>query len=117
MAARNLDLPPGAVFHSDRGSNYTSGEFAAVLEGFGIRQSVGRAGICFDNALAESFNAAVKVERVHRTVYPTRRKAREGYCAVHRTPVQSDASPFGTRVQDSARSPRRVPEPAARSVK
>jgi transposase InsO family protein len=77
MAARHLDLPPGAVFHSDRGSNYTSGEFAGVLEGLGIRQSVGRTGICYDNALAESFNAAVKVERVHRTVYPTRKKARE----------------------------------------
>jgi putative transposase len=77
MAARNLSLPPGAVFHSDRGSNYTSAEFAAILERLGIRQSVGRTGICFDNALAESFNAAVKVERVHRTVYATRKKANE----------------------------------------
>jgi putative transposase len=77
MAARNLSLPPGAVFHSDRGSNYTSAEFAAILERLGIRQSVGRTGICFDNALAESFNAAVKVERVHRTVYATRQKAKE----------------------------------------
>ena len=77
MAARNIGLPPGAVFHSDRGSNYTSAEFAAVLESLGIRQSVGRTGSCFDNALAESFNAAVKVERVHRTVYPTRKKARD----------------------------------------
>ncbi len=76
MAARNLDLPAGAVFHSDRGSNYTSTEFAAVLDRLGIRQSVGRTGICFDNALAESFNAAVKVERVHRTAYPTRQKAK-----------------------------------------
>ena len=39
--------------------------------------SVGRTGICFDNSLAESFNAALKVERVHRTVYPTRKKAKE----------------------------------------
>lgn len=77
MAARNVDLPADAIFHSDRGSNYTSAEFAAVLERLGIRQSVGRTGICFDNALAESFNAALKVERVHRTVYPTRKKARE----------------------------------------
>ncbi len=77
MAARNIDLPGGAIFHSDRGSNYTSGEFAAVLERLGIRQSVGRTGICFDNSLAESFNAALKVERVHRTAYPTRKKARE----------------------------------------
>jgi transposase InsO family protein len=77
MAARNIDLPGDAVFHSDRGSNYISGEFAAVLERLGIRQSVGRTGICFDNSLAESFNAALKVERVHRTAYPTRKKARE----------------------------------------
>ena len=75
MATRNLSLPDGAIFHSDRGSNYTSGEFAAILEGLGIRQSVGRTGICFDNALAESFNASLKVERVHRTAYPTRKKA------------------------------------------
>jgi putative transposase len=77
MAARNVDLPAGAIFHSDRGSNYTSAEFAAVLDGLGIRQSAGRTGSCFDNALAESFNAVVKVERAHRTVYPTVRKARE----------------------------------------
>jgi putative transposase len=77
MAARNLGLPADAIFHSDRGSNYTSAEFAAVLERLGIRQSVGRTGICFDNSLAESFNAALKVERVHRTVYPARKKAKE----------------------------------------
>ena len=63
MAARNLELPEGAIFHSDRGSNYTSAEFAAELKGLGIRQSAGRTGICFDNALAKSFNAAVKVHR------------------------------------------------------
>jgi transposase InsO family protein len=75
MAARNLDLPEDAIFHSDRGSNYTSAEFAGVLADLGIRQSVGRTGICFDNALAESWNAALKVERVNRTVYPTREMA------------------------------------------
>jgi transposase InsO family protein len=77
MAARNLSLAEGAIFHSDRGSNYTSAEFAGVLESLGIRQSVGRTGICYDNALAESFNGALKVERVHRTMYPTRQKAWE----------------------------------------
>jgi len=56
---------------------HTSAEFGAVLKGLDIRQSVGRTGICYDNALAESFNAAVKVERVYRTIYPTRRKAAE----------------------------------------
>jgi putative transposase len=77
MAARNVQLPEGAVFHSDRGSNYTSEEFAGVLRELGIRQSVGRTGICYDNSLAESFNGTLKIERVYRTAYPTRRKARE----------------------------------------
>jgi transposase InsO family protein len=77
MAARNIDLPRDAVFHSDRGSNYTSGEFAVVLAELGIRQSVGRTGICYDNALSESVNASLKVELVHRKVYVTREKARE----------------------------------------
>jgi putative transposase len=77
MAARNLDLPEGAVFHSDRGSNYTSARFADELRELGIVQSVGRTGICYDNALAESVNGTLKVELVHRTAYPTRRKARE----------------------------------------
>jgi transposase InsO family protein len=77
MAARNLDLPDGAVFHSDRGSNYTSKTFADALARLGIRQSVGRTGICYDNALSESVNASLKVELVHRTVYPTLQHARK----------------------------------------
>ncbi len=75
MAVRNHDIAVGAVFHSDRGSNYTSVDFATTLSGHEIRQSVGRTGICYDNAMAESFFAALKNERVHRTVYPTRAHA------------------------------------------
>jgi putative transposase len=75
-AAANMELPEGAIFHSDRGSNYTSQEFAETLAGLGILQSVGRTGICFDNAMAESFFGGLKVERVHRTQYPTREHAR-----------------------------------------
>jgi len=76
MAARNHSLEPGAIFHSDRGSNYTSAQFAGTLAALDLRQSVGRTGICFDNAMAESFFAALKNELVHRTVYPTREYAR-----------------------------------------
>ena len=72
MAARNYPLAESAIFHSDRGSNYTSAEFAGELKELGIRQSVGRTGICYDNALAESFFGALKNELVHRTQYPTR---------------------------------------------
>jgi transposase InsO family protein len=76
MAARNHLLAENAIFHSDRGSNYTSRQFAETLEKHGIRHSVGRTGICYDNAMAESFFAALKNERVHRTQYPTREHAR-----------------------------------------
>jgi transposase InsO family protein len=77
MAARKYPLARGAIFHSDRGTQYTSAAFAAATDLFDIRRSVGATGVCFDNALAESFNAAVKVERVNRTVYPTREHARK----------------------------------------
>ena len=76
MAVRNHQIERDAIFHSDRGSNYTSADFAATLKGLNLRQSVGRTGICYDNALAESFFAALKNERVHRTQYPTRDHAR-----------------------------------------
>lgn len=75
-AAERFPLEPDAIFHSDRGSNYTSREFAATLTELDLRQSVGRTGICYDNAMAESFFAALKNERVHRTAYPTREHAR-----------------------------------------
>jgi Transposase and inactivated derivatives len=76
MAARNHRLAVDAIFHSDRGSNYTSTQFAKTLKKYKLRQSVGRTGICYDNAMAESFFAALKNERVHRTQYPTREHAR-----------------------------------------
>ena len=71
MAARNYELADGAIFHSDRGTQYRSDQFAKHAETLGLRRSVGRTGICYDNALAESFNASLKVERVNRTQYPT----------------------------------------------
>lgn len=73
MAQRNGHIRPSVtIFHSDRGAQYTSAEFAEFARAAGVARSAGRTGSCFDNAWAESFNAAVKVARVHRTVYPTR---------------------------------------------
>ena len=46
MAARNYPLAENAIFHSDRGSNYTSCQFAKTLKRHNLRQSVGRTGIC-----------------------------------------------------------------------
>jgi len=77
MAARNYRLEPKSIFHTDRGSQYLSQAFAEVAAQLDVRHSVGRVGSCFDNAQAESFNATLKVERVHRTVYPTREHARK----------------------------------------
>ncbi|MEY9997587.1 putative transposase [Streptomyces sp. V4I8] len=48
MAARNHPLSEDAIFHSDRGSNYTSEQFAKTLDRLSIRQSVGRTGICYE---------------------------------------------------------------------
>ena len=76
MAAKRCPVEKGVtVFHSDRGSQYTSQRFLDHLKTYGIRPSVGRTGVCWDNAWAESFNATLKNERVHRMVYPTRQKA------------------------------------------
>jgi len=73
MAQRNGHIRPGVtIFHSDRGTQYTSADFETFTRAAGITRSVGRTGICYDNAWAESFNATLKVERVHRTTYPTR---------------------------------------------
>jgi transposase InsO family protein len=77
MAARNHTLEEDCIMHSDRGTQYTSAEYAAQLNELGLRQSLGRTGICWDNALAESFFASLKNERVHQMVYPSRKKAEE----------------------------------------
>jgi transposase InsO family protein len=76
MAATQIDLPAEAIFHSDRGSQYTSREFAAVLGRHGMRQSVGRTGICFDNSMAESFFGKLKTEFVHHRSFASRVEAR-----------------------------------------
>ena len=76
MAAGNITLQPGCVFHSDRGSQYTSAEYRTKLSELDVAPSVGRTGVCWDNALAESFFATLKNELVHRTAFPTRAHAR-----------------------------------------
>jgi putative transposase len=77
MAMRNGRLEADCVMHSDRGTQYTSTEYREKLVELGLRHSVGRTGQCWDNALAESFFATLKNERVHHMVYPTRKAAKE----------------------------------------
>ncbi|MGW0707838.1 integrase core domain-containing protein [Streptomyces sp. NPDC002643] len=52
-------------------------EFALELNRLGLRRSAGRTGICFDNAMAESFFSVLKNERVSRVIYLTREAARQ----------------------------------------
>jgi putative transposase len=67
--ARRGRLRRGVIFHTDRGSQYTSAEFGRLCRSFGIRQSMGRRGTCYDNAGAESFFATLKRELVDRYVW------------------------------------------------
>ena len=55
----------GAVFHSDRGSQYTSAAFRAELSRRGMVQSLSGTGHCFDNARMESFFATLKKEKIY----------------------------------------------------
>jgi transposase InsO family protein len=90
-AATTTVIEAEAIFHSDRGSVYTSAIYRALVGRLGMRSSMGRTGLCWDNALAESFFSALKNERVHRTVYATKGQAKrdvimyiEGFYNNHR---------------------------------
>jgi putative transposase len=63
---RGGTIPAGVIFHSDRGSVYTSSEYGLVCKLYKIRQSMGRRGVCYDNAGAESFFATIKRELIDR---------------------------------------------------
>ena len=52
----------GTIFHSDRGSQYTSGDFQKWCAANGVTQSMGAVGVCWDNAVAESFFSHMKTE-------------------------------------------------------
>ncbi|HEX8767698.1 MAG TPA: IS3 family transposase [Jatrophihabitans sp.] len=68
--------PHGVIFHSDRGCQYTSTQFAAAAAELGVRLSVGRAGQCWDNAVGESFFATIKTELLEDGLWPTHAAAR-----------------------------------------
>ena len=74
VAAR--DPAAGVIFHSDRGCQYTSREYALLAKDFDVELSVGRTGQCWDNALAESFFASLKGECLDQRTWPTRTAAR-----------------------------------------
>lgn len=66
----------GVIFHSDRGSEYSSASYNELCDRLGVVQSMGRVGSALDNAAAESFNSLIKVEFIHRYRFATRAEAR-----------------------------------------
>jgi putative transposase len=67
----------GMVHHSDRGSQYASGDYQSALRGLGVVCSMSRKGNCWDNAVAESFFATLKTECIYSRRFATRAQARE----------------------------------------
>jgi transposase InsO family protein len=66
---------PGVMIHSDRGVQYSSDAYRAILHEHGFRQSMSRKGNCWDNAPMESFFKTMKVELVYEHRYETRSDA------------------------------------------
>lgn len=70
-AMRNRGLDNDGLFHSDRGSQYTSNKFEYLLEELGRKHSYSKKGYPYDNASMESFNAILKKEEVNVNNYET----------------------------------------------
>lgn len=66
----------GLLFHSDRGSQYASGDYRKALEAAGITCSMSRRANCWDNAVAESFFSTLKTELVHNVIFTNRAAAK-----------------------------------------
>ena len=66
----------GVLHHSDRGSQYASSDFRALLEDAGMTASMSRTGDCWDNAVVESFFSTLKRELVEEAAWATREEAR-----------------------------------------
>ena len=72
---RSPDSKTGLIFHSDRGSQYASEDFAKMLEHCAITPSMNRKGNCWDNACSETLFGSLKVERLHGQCFETIRQA------------------------------------------
>ena len=68
--------PEGLIHHSDRGSQYASGDYQDLLKEHKIIPSMSRKGDCWDNAVGESFVHTLKVEKIHRCRFRTREEAK-----------------------------------------
>lgn len=85
IKAYNLRQPPkGVVFHSDRGSQYTSKQYRRLLWSYGVRASMGDVGACWDNAVVERFFGSLKHDWLLKVPQPTREHMRNDVMAYMR---------------------------------
>lgn len=70
------ELAHNVVFHADQGCQYTSAQLARFARRHNLSRSVGRTGVCWDTAQAESFWATLKVEFYDRYLWPTKAAAK-----------------------------------------
>ena len=105
MAIERRRPAPGAIHHSDQGSQYTSGAYQAQLKAAGLQPSMSRKGMPYDNAVMESFFSSLKQELTHHERFANLDEARHklfDYIEVfynrqrlhsslgYRTPVEQD---------------------------
>ncbi|MDR3666189.1 MAG: IS3 family transposase [Ignavibacteriaceae bacterium] len=76
MAITNRKPGKDIIFHSDRGSQYTSNKVRNILKRYGFRQSMSSKGNCYDNAITETFFSTLKKELVYLTVFETKEQAK-----------------------------------------
>ena len=80
-AATRGGATTGIIFHSDRGAQYLSGDYAEAIAGHEMIQSVGRTGVCWDNSVAEAFFSSLKRELINRYRFEDRAGARRAIFA------------------------------------
>ncbi len=77
MALINRNPERGVIFHSDRGSQYTSSSLRNILTLYGFKQSMSSTGSCYDNAITETFFHTIKTELTYWNKYQTREEAKK----------------------------------------
>ena len=76
MAVTNRNASEQVIFHSDRGSQYTSNKVRELLSQYRFKQSMRGNGNCYDNAITETFFSTIKKELIYLTKFETKEQAK-----------------------------------------
>ena len=100
MALVTRHPPSGLIHHSDRGSQYCSIDYQAVLRKHGLLISMSGKGNCYDNAVVETFFKTIKSELIWPVSWQTRSQAEKRGGQIHRRVLQSDPPPLDARLPE-----------------